>query len=147
MSTARFGLRIVTALAGFTLFAAAPAFAQNGGSTPLTRLRFDIVGIRLVVDPPVLTVPKNIPTVINTSLALPPSATSDVRDALNALTAGAVVEATLRGPSLPPTRITVPAGQPIPIPALALAGDYFLDGIRLVRNGETILDATAARHG
>ena len=31
----------------------------------------------------------------------------------------------------------------MPIPPLALPGDYFLDGIRLVKDGETILDATA----
>ena len=34
-------------------------------------------------------------------------------------------------------------GQPIPIAAAAVPGDYFLDGIRLVKNGRTILDATA----
>ena len=50
------------------------AHAQNGGSTPLAQLQFDIVGVRLVVDPPALTVPKNIATQINTSLVLPPGA-------------------------------------------------------------------------
>jgi len=115
----------------------------NAQQPPLARLQFDIVGIRLVVDPPALTVPKNIATHINTSLVVPPSAGTDVRDALAALTAGAVVEAELRGPLIPPTRITAVPGQPIPIPAFALPGDYFLDGIRLVKNGQTILDATA----
>ena len=47
------------------------------------------------------------------------------------------------GRRFPPTRIVTRAGQPIPIPPLALPGDYFLDGIRLVKNGRTILDATA----
>ena len=110
---------------------------------PLTQLQFDIVGVRLVVDPPVLTVPKNIATQINTSLALPPNSGPETRAAIDSLTDGAIIEAELRGPELAPTRIVTRPGQPIPIPPLALPGDYFLDGIRLVRNGRTILDATA----
>jgi hypothetical protein len=118
------------------------AYAQQTQS--LAELRFDIVGVRLVVDPPALTVPKNIPTHVNTSLVVPAGAPADVRDALATLTAGAVVEAELRGPSIPATRISVAAGSPIPLPAFALPGDYFLDGIRLARDGVTILDATTA---
>src|SRR5436190_17433736 len=98
---------------------------------PLTQLQFDIIGVRLVVDPPALTVPKNIATQINTTLALPPGIGAEARDAVLTLTDGAQVEAELRGPSLAPTRITVVPGQPIPIPPLAIPGDYFLDGIRL----------------
>lgn len=120
---------------------ALPAAAQ----TPpiLTELQLDIVGVRLVVDPPALTVPKNIATQINTSLAVPPAAGDEVRDAVASLTAGAIVEAELRGPSFPATRITAVPGQPLPLPAFALPGDYILDNIRLVRDGETLLDATA----
>jgi hypothetical protein len=119
------------------------AYAQNGNGTPLKQLRFDIVGVRLVVDPPALTVPKNIPTFINATLVTPPEAGAAANDALASLSSGAVVEAELRGPSIPPTRIAVPVGSPIPIPALALPGDYFLDGIRLVKDGQTVLDASA----
>ena len=119
------------------------AFAQSS-QAPLARLQFDIVGVRLVVDPPALTVPKNIATQINTSLVTPSGLAADVSDALATLTEGAQVEAELRGPSISPTRIAVVPGQPLPIPPLALAGDYFLDGIRLVKNGQTILDATSA---
>lgn len=123
---------------------ASAAHAQNGnGASSLEQLRFDIVGIRFVVDPPALTVPKNIATQINTSLVVPPSAGADVKEALAALSAGALIEAELRGPSIPPTRISVPAGSPIPLPAFALPGDYFLDNIRLAKNGQTVLDATA----
>jgi hypothetical protein len=94
----------------------------------LAQLQFDIVGVRLVVDPPVLTVPKNIATQINTSLVLPPGIGAEARDALLQLTDGAVVEAELRGPSIPATRITAVPGQPIPLPPFALPGDYVLDG-------------------
>src|SRR4026209_233513 len=72
---------------------------------PLTQLQFDNVGVRLVVDPPALTVPKNIATQINTSLVLPASAGAEAREAIEALTGGALVEAELRGPDLSPTRI------------------------------------------
>src|SRR5262245_56505062 len=135
--------RLVTALMlSLALFARA-TFAQQAPQPPLVELQFDIIGVRLVVDPPALTVPKNIATQINTSLVTPPGLGNEIRDAIATLTDGAQVEAELRGPSLTPTRIAVPAGQPIPIPPLAIAGDYFLDGIRLVRDGQTILDATA----
>jgi hypothetical protein len=121
-----------------------PARAQNGGTTPLAQLQFDIVGVRLVVDPPALTVPKNIATQINTSLTLPPGTGPETREAIESLTNGALIEAELRGPEISPTRIVTRPGQPIPIPPLAVAGDYFLDGVRLVKNGQTILDATAS---
>ena len=120
------------------------ASAQQPPSPPLARLQFDIIGVRLVVDPPALTVPKNIATQINTSLVTPPGLGAEVSDAIATLVAGAQVEAELRGPSLPPTRIAVVPGQPLPIPPLAVPGDYFLDGIRLAKDGQTILDATSA---
>ncbi len=62
----------------FCLAAQAPTAAQV--QQPLTQLQFDIVGVRLVVDPPALTVPKNIATQINTSLALPPNSGPETRD-------------------------------------------------------------------
>ncbi len=117
--------------------------ATASAQPPLAQLQFDIVGVRLVVDPPVLTVPKNIATQINTTLQLPPGAGTNTREAIDTLTNGAIVEAELRGPDLPRTRIVTRPGQPIPIPPLAIPGDYFLDGIRLVKDGQTILDATA----
>jgi hypothetical protein len=95
----------VTAIALAALMTA--RVSAQTGATDLAQMRFDIVGIRLVVDPPVLTVPKNIATQINTSLALPPGIGAEARDALLQLTDGAVVEAELRGPSIPATRITV----------------------------------------
>ena len=86
----------------------------------LLHLQFDIVGIRLEVSPSALTVPKDIA----------------------ALQAETAVVAELRGPSSPPVTLTAPPGQPILLPPLALSGDYFLDQIRPVQHGQTLLDAT-----
>ncbi len=108
----------------------------------LTDLEFDIVGVRLVPSPTALTVPKGIPTRVNADLVVPAGAGADVAQAVATLADGAFVEAELRGPGIPPIPIRVDAGQPLPIPALALAGDYFLDRIRLVKDGEVVLDAT-----
>ena len=100
-------LRAIGVLSVAWLLCVLPLAAQQ---PPLTQLQFDIVGVRLVVDPPVLTVPKNIATQINTSLALPPGSGAETRAAIDTLTDGAIVEAELRGPDLPPTRIVTRAG-------------------------------------
>src|SRR5437773_343436 len=109
---------------------------------PLAQLEFDIVGIRLAVDPAALTVPKDIATQINTHLMFSTAGGVDTTNAVASLTADTIVEGELRGPGIPPVRLTVKPGQPLAIPALALPGDYFLDQIRLVKNGQTILNAT-----
>ncbi len=140
----RRGSRRSLIAAAVVVLSTSVAGAQQPPSPPLARLQFDIIGVRLVVDPPALTVPKNIATQINTSLVTPTGLGADVTEAIAALTAGAQVEAELRGPSLTPTRIAVVPGQPLPIPPLAVPGDYFLDGIRLTKDGQTILDATSA---
>src|SRR5512140_3057155 len=114
--------RMSAALSALALVGMSVRVAAQQTPSPVAHLRFDIVGVRLVVDPPALTVPKNLATQINTSLALPPGIGAEARDALLALTDGAQVEAELRGPSLPPTRIAVVPGQPIPIPPLAVPG-------------------------
>ncbi len=134
---------VLGALGSMAMAAVAAVPARAQASQPLTQLQFDIVGVRLVVDPPQLTVPKGIATQINTSLQLPAGAGTATADAVAALTQGSLVEATLRGPAITPTRITARPGQPLPLPAFALPGDYFLDGIRLVKDGASLLDATA----
>ena len=106
--------------------------ANGGQDQLLTQLQFDIVGIRLVIDPTTLTVPKGIATFVNTSLQVADGATTDSAVAIAALSSGALVEAELRGPSIAPTRILARPGQPLVLPAFALPGDYFLDQIRLV---------------
>ena len=111
------------------------AYAQQP-APPLAQLQFDIVGVRLEVDPPVLTVPKNIATQINTRLVLPPHVGAEGQEALARLADGATVEARLHGPGIPePVVLSVQPGQPIALPAFALPGDYFLDRIRLIKDG------------
>lgn len=116
--------------------------AQTAPTNSLTELRLDIVGVRLAVDPPTLTVPKNIPTQINTKLVLPDGSGAIGSTAQASFLSDTSVQAELRGPSLTPRTITVLPGQPIPLPPFALTGAYVLDHIRLVKNGQTILDAT-----
>ena len=73
-----------------------PAFAQ-----PVASFEFDIVGIELSVDPPTLTVPKNIPTLINTQLTVPGGGAADTQAALDRLRGETRVKAQLRGPAIP----------------------------------------------
>src|SRR5262245_17042103 len=102
------------------MLALLPLYALAQAPQPLLELQFDIVGIRLQVDPPTLTVPKDIPTQINTQLVVPTSSNADTTAALATLTAGTMVTAELRGPSIPPITLSAKPGQPLPIPALAL---------------------------
>src|SRR6266478_525439 len=130
-------LRVVvwlTAAALACVLVAREVEAQS--SAPLAQLEFDIVGMRLSVDPATLTVPKDIATQINTQLTFTANAGVDATNALAALTTDTTVEGELRGPGIPAVRLSVKPGQPISIPALALPGDYFLDQIRLVKNGQ-----------
>ncbi|QYZ65331.1 MAG: hypothetical protein OI74_04575 [Gammaproteobacteria bacterium (ex Lamellibrachia satsuma)] len=110
------------------------------GAQSFAELQFDIIGVQLTVDPPALTVPKDIPTIVNTELSLPPGAGPEAQAALDRLRSETRVQAQLRGPSLPAIDIEVRPGDPFPIPPFALPGDYFLDQIRLVKDGETLLD-------
>jgi hypothetical protein len=111
----------------------------NALAQSLTHLQFDIVGIRLAVEPPALTVPKDVPTLVNTHLTLPAGAGTQAQAAVERFADGAAVLAELRGPQLTPTTIAALPGEPLQLPPLHLPGDYFLDNIRLVKDGETIL--------
>src|SRR5437879_2649845 len=84
-----------------------PLYTHAEEPQQLTALQFDIVGIRLTVDPPTLTVPKNIATQLNTALVVPDGSGPEVAQALAAFAQGAVVEAELRGPAITPTTLTV----------------------------------------
>lgn len=112
----------------------------TAGAQSFAELQFDIIGVQLTVDPPALTVPKDIPTIVNTELTLPAGAGPEAQAALDRLRSETRVQAQLRGPSLPAIDIEVRPGDPIPIPPFALPGDYFLDQIRLVKDGEALLD-------
>ena len=58
---------------------------------PLAQLEFDIVGIRLAVDPAALTVPKDIATQINTHLMFSTAGGVDTTNAVASLTADTIV--------------------------------------------------------
>ena len=105
-------------------------------------IQFDIVGMNLIIDPYNLTVPKNITTQVNTSLTLPSGAGPELQGAVAAMASQGMVEAQLRGPSITPQTLRAKPGQPLILPSFALAGDYFLDQIHLVKDGQVIMDAT-----
>jgi hypothetical protein len=108
-----------------TLFLLSSASAQ----TPLTTLNYKIVGTYLRVSPAAVAVPKGIAGSVLVELA-----NSDGTDKSpdNAITQGAYIEATLRGPSFPARRLIGEVNKPLLLPALNLVGDYQLDNIRLV---------------
>lgn len=135
--------RYLTTLATLTLALAAGLLAPLAGvrAETLTALEFDILGLQLTVDPPTLTVPRDIPTIVDTALTLPAGAGPKADAALEALRRDTRVRAQLRGPSIAPQDIEVRPGDPMPIPPFARAGDYVLDGIRLVRGSDTVLTA------
>ncbi|MCP5152800.1 MAG: Ig-like domain-containing protein [Ectothiorhodospiraceae bacterium] len=118
------------------------ALAQSSAhaQSPLTNLTLDIVGARLVVEPPALVVPKNIATQVNTRLELPAGAPAEALALVEDLAAGSRVVAELRGPGLDPVEVSARPGEPLPVPAFALPGDYFMDRIRLERDGAVLLE-------
>ena len=74
-------------------------------ATSLTTLEYRLTGSSLQVAPVVLSVPKGIAGSISTMLSGDAS-----------LQIGTVVEATLRGPGLPPRQILAVPGQPLLLP-------------------------------
>ena len=98
---------------------------MSGGSTeaaPLTTLEYRITGSSLAVSPSSLSVPKGIAGSVAVEVSADP-----------ALTQGAFVAATLRGPSFAARELLAAPGQPLLLPPLSLVGDYQLDNIRLAR--------------
>lgn len=108
--------------------------AETGGARRLARLEFRVVGSRLEVSPPLLSVPKGIPGSILVTFA----------GSLDAeLSQGPRVEALLRGPGLESLRLVGRVNEPLMLPPLNVVGDYQLDGIRLVdAEGKTKMEGT-----
>ena len=75
-----------------------------------------------------LAIPKNIPGAVRIDLI----AGGEGDEAAEALVAGAIVEATLRGPSFPARRVVGLPNADLLLPPLPLVGDYSLDDLRLV---------------
>ena len=130
---------LATTISILTLVALLGTGAWAGPVGAIAQLRFDIVGTTLVVRPDKLTVPRGIATSVNT--AFEPTLGSGASDTTGPF-AGALVEAELRGPLIQPTRLVTTVGRPLALPAFPVAGQYFLDRIRLVKGDKAILDAS-----
>lgn len=106
-----------------------PAGAQEN----ITREDLEVKGVSLSVDPADQTVPLNTPTVVKTVFATESSQL--LRDM--------IVKGVLRGPgfSKPITLSTLP-NHPFSIPGLPVRGEYYLENIRLERDGVPLIAAT-----
>lgn len=124
---------VIALLAGLM---ATPAYTQE--TEPILHLQLLIVGPKLTVKQETLALPRNIPTILNTEIALPTDEVDQASFVAQHL-ADAVVEAELRGPAYTtPLKLTCAPNGDFSIPAIPVAGKYLLENIRLTRNGETL---------
>ncbi len=131
--------RRATAAALLALVAAIVAVPVQGAEV-LTTLDYHVVGVALRPARTTLAIPKNVPGSVRIELVSGGSGDQ----AADVLAAGAIVEATLRGPSFPARRVVgLPNGELL-LPPLPLVGDYSLDDLRLVdvATGATRLDGS-----
>ncbi|MBX2997112.1 MAG: carboxypeptidase regulatory-like domain-containing protein [Caldilineaceae bacterium] len=124
-----------TVLAG-----AIPAAAQET-QPPVAQGEVRFVGLTINPSPATLVVPKNTGTLVTPLLVR----SDGVTGTLPALPEDAIFLAELRGPAFgAPIPLSAPLNGSFPIPPLALAGNYTLEKIRLVHNGEVIVQAEPA---
>jgi hypothetical protein len=110
---------------------AATSVITNSLSPVLATADFDLLGLAVTVDPPSLTVPKNTPTSLHTSISVPEG--SDPTALIAALNPNYRVRGELTGPSLTgPLTLEALIGQPLNIPALSNAGDHLIRNLRVV---------------
>lgn len=123
---------VVAALAAL----AAPAVRA---ADVLATLDYRVVGVALRPARASLAIPKNVPGALTVELIA-----GGEGDVALELARGAIVEATLRGPSFAARRVIGLPNGDLQLPPLPLVGDYSLDDIRLVdlASGETRLDAS-----
>ncbi|MCP4214669.1 MAG: carboxypeptidase regulatory-like domain-containing protein, partial [bacterium] len=91
-----------------------------------------ITGISLTVEPANQTVPISTPTTVKTHFTVEKTQ----------MLKGMVVKAELRGPGLNPLTLTTLPNHTFSIPALSRRGAYYLDSIRLERDGVRLMSAT-----
>ena len=118
----------------------APAASLAG--VPLLTLNYTVTGTALQVTPANLSVPTGIPGSVLVSVL---SGGSTNSAAAKQLSAGAYVQAVLRGPAFPQPRTIVGApNAALLLPAINLVGQYELDNIQLVdaATGQTRLQGT-----
>ncbi|HVF50567.1 MAG TPA: hypothetical protein VNA19_10805, partial [Pyrinomonadaceae bacterium] len=95
---------------------------------------FDLVGLNVSASPATQSVPKNTPSAVLTSVQMPEG--SDPAQIIAAMNPNYRVRGELTGPSLgSPQVVEARIGQPLPIPALAQAGDHLLQNLRVVDTG------------
>jgi hypothetical protein len=113
---------------------AAAGVVTNSLSPVLATADFDLLGLAVVVDPVSLTVPKNTPTSIHTSIRVPEG--TDPSALIAALNPNYRVRGELTGPSLTgPLTLEASIGQPLNIPALSNAGDHLIRNLRVIDLG------------
>ncbi len=112
--------------------AVAAAFFLNlalASAQTLTYGQYQVGGFGLEVSPPVVTVPRDVPSSVTTNLV-----------GISTAPIGSVVRARVRGPSIPTIQILtgIPGGS-LQLPGLSQAGIHFLEDIELVlESGELI---------
>ncbi|HKV41665.1 MAG TPA: hypothetical protein VJX67_20850, partial [Blastocatellia bacterium] len=106
----------------------------EGTGPVLASVDFNLIGLAVTATPATQTVPKNTPTVVNTSVQAPPG--TDPNTIISQLNPNYRVEGDLSGPSFSsPLTLNSAIGQPLQIPALSRAGDHILQNLRVVDTG------------
>jgi hypothetical protein len=146
------------ALWGWAARAALLGAVLPASASPATRLphigSFDVsvLGLSATVDPLEPTIPKNIASAVHVVVKAG-NKTLTADDLASYVGSGFQVRAELSGPGLG-APVTLPDLGPsdppptdpllLPIPALPIAGNYSLSNIRLIREGQTVLDVSPA---
>jgi len=138
-------MRCHRSLPVFWLLVASTGGAAASPASPLVTLEYRVAGAMLQVSPAAVSVPKGIPGSVWVSVLAGGSATNAVSAQLSA---GAHVEAVLRGPAFAePRRLVGLPNAALMLPPINLVGDYQLDQVRLVdsTSGATRLEGIPAR--
>jgi hypothetical protein len=105
---------------------------------PIAAAEIRLVGLEIQPSPAMLVVPKNTGTIITPLLIRSDGVTGE----LPALPEDAFFVAELRGPGFKtPVPISAPLNNSFLIPPLALAGNYTLENIRLIHQGEILIES------
>ncbi|MGE0454288.1 MAG: carboxypeptidase regulatory-like domain-containing protein [Vicinamibacteria bacterium] len=142
--------RIVALGLASALLVGAPPLAQAQAFRKIGELELRLLGVQASVDPSSLSVPKNVASAVRVVVRAG-DAELPASEVARFLGAGFRVEGELSGPglhqtlSLPDPLADEPAASDpllLPLPALAVAGDYSLSNLRISANGRVALDVT-----
>src|SRR6266404_161104 len=133
-TTERRGKRSASKLSISSVSGVAESSIVDGTSPILATADFDLVGLAVTAGPSSLTVPKNTPTSIQTSVRVPDG--TDPATIIGELNPNYRVRGELTGPSLTaPLTLEAPIGQALNIPPLTNAGDHQVRNLRVVDTG------------